>query len=130
MTTDTDSCFLEVSRSFLSFSRKWLSNTCLITIVSIACVCVHAQSCPTLCEPMGCSPPCSCVHGIFLAGLLECITIASSRGSPQTRDPNHISCISCTGRKIHYMESPGKPQFKLVIILSKINIPNKAKTKQ
>ena len=92
------------------------------------CVCVHAQSCPTLCDPTDCSSPGSCVRGIFLARLLECITIASSKGSPRTRDPNRSSCISCIGRKILYMDSPGKPQFKLVIILSKISIPNKTKT--
>ena len=30
--------------------------------------CMHArsfQSCPTLCDPMDCSPPCSSVHGSF-----------------------------------------------------------------
>ena len=31
------------------------------------CVCarVYAQSCPTLCNPMDCSLPCTSVHGIF-----------------------------------------------------------------
>ena len=29
------------------------------------------QSCPTLCDPMDCSPPCSSVHGIFQARVLE-----------------------------------------------------------
>ena len=28
------------------------------------CVCVHAQLCPTLCNPVDCSPECSSVHGI------------------------------------------------------------------
>ena len=30
-----------------------------------------AQSCPTLCDPMDCSLPCSSVHGIFQAKVLE-----------------------------------------------------------
>ena len=30
-----------------------------------------AQSCPTLSDPMDCSPPGSSVHGIFQAGALE-----------------------------------------------------------
>ena len=34
-------------------------------------VCVHAQSCPTLCNPLDCSPPGSSVHGIFQARILE-----------------------------------------------------------
>ena len=29
------------------------------------CVCLVTQSCPTLCNPMDCSPPGSSVHGIF-----------------------------------------------------------------
>ena len=28
------------------------------------CVCLVTQSCPTLCDPMDCSPPGSCVHGV------------------------------------------------------------------
>ena len=35
-----------------------------------------AQSCPTLCDPMNCSPPGSSVHGIFQAGVLEWGAIA------------------------------------------------------
>ena len=31
----------------------------------------HAQSCPTLCNPMNCSPPGSSVHGILQARILE-----------------------------------------------------------
>ena len=30
-----------------------------------------AQSCPTLSNPMDCSPPVSSIHGIFQAGVLE-----------------------------------------------------------
>ena len=30
-----------------------------------------AQLCPTLCDPMDCSPPGSSVHGIFQAGVLK-----------------------------------------------------------
>ena len=39
-------------------SLKWLQG-------SVACVCVYlcAQSCPTLCDPVGCSLPGSSVHG-------------------------------------------------------------------
>ena len=40
-----------------------------------------AQSCPTLSDPMDCSPPCSSVHGIFEARILEWVAISFSRGS-------------------------------------------------
>ena len=36
------------------------------------------QSCPTLSDPMDCSPPGSSVHGIFQARVLECVAIAFS----------------------------------------------------
>ena len=35
-----------------------------------------AQLCPTLCNPMDCSPPGSSVHGIFQARVLEWDAIA------------------------------------------------------
>ena len=44
-------------------------------------LCVHALSCPTLCNPMNCSPPGSSVHGISQARILEWVAISSTRGS-------------------------------------------------
>ena len=35
------------------------------------------QSCPTLSDPMDCSPPGSSVHGIFQAGALEWVPFPS-----------------------------------------------------
>ena len=52
-------------------------------------VCVYAklfQSCPTLCEPMDCSPPGFSVHGTLQARILEWVARPSSRGSSQSRD--------------------------------------------
>ena len=40
------------------------------------------QSCPTLCNSMGCSLPRSSVHGVLLARILEWVAISSSRGLP------------------------------------------------
>ena len=54
-----------------------------------------AQSCPTLCDPVGCSPPGSSVHGISQASILEWVAISFSRGSSRSKDWTHISCISC-----------------------------------
>ena len=44
------------------------------------------QSCPTLCDPVDCSPPGSSVHGILQAGLLEWVAISFSGGSSRPRD--------------------------------------------
>ena len=44
-------------------------------------LCMHAklvQSCPTLCDPMDCSPPGSPVHGILQATMLEWVAISFS----------------------------------------------------
>ena len=49
---------------------------------------MHAQplqSCPTLCDPMDCSPPGSSVHGILQERILEWVTMPFSWGSPQLR---------------------------------------------
>ena len=48
--------------------------------------CSVAKSCPTLCDPMDCSPPGSSVHGIYQARILEWVAISSPKGSPQPRD--------------------------------------------
>ena len=40
-----------------------------------------AQLCPTLCDPVDCSPPDSSVHGIIQARILEWVAMPSSRGS-------------------------------------------------
>ena len=36
------------------------------------------QSCPALCDPMDCSLPCSSLHGIFQARVLEWVAISFS----------------------------------------------------
>ena len=53
-----------------------------------------AQSCPTLCDPIDCSPPGSSVHRIFQARILEWIAISFSRVSSQPRDQTHVFCIA------------------------------------
>ena len=54
---------------------------------------VHAQSCPTLCDPMDCSLPGSPVCGIFQARILEWVAMPSSRGSspPRSNPPSLAS---------------------------------------
>ena len=50
-----------------------------------------AQPCPTLCDPIDCSPPGSSVHGILQVRILECVAMPSSRGSSQPRDWTQVS---------------------------------------
>ena len=66
------------------------------TVVGYTCICVRAQSCPTLFNPMDCSPLGFSVHGILQARILEWVTIPFSRGSSQPRD------WTCIGRWVLY----------------------------
>ena len=69
-------------------------------VASIACVC--ARSYLTFCDLMDYIPPCSSVHGILQARILEWVAISYSRGSSQLRDQAQVSCTSCIGRQILY----------------------------
>ena len=77
----------------------YIYNMCIHLYV---CAYIHFQSCPTLCNPMDCSLPGSCVHGIFQAIVLEWIAMSFSRESSQPRDQTCVFCISCIGRWILY----------------------------
>ena len=48
----------------------------------------------TLCDPTGCSPPGSSVHGILQARILEWVAILFSRGSSPPRDRTQVSHIA------------------------------------
>ena len=58
-----------------------------------------AQSCPTLCDPMDCSPEGSSVHGVLQARILEWVAISFSRGSSRPRDWTQVACIA--GRRFN-----------------------------
>ena len=63
------------------------------------CCCSFVKSCPTLHDPVDCSPPGSSVHGMLQERILEWVVISFSRGSPWLRDQTHASV---TGRQILY----------------------------
>ena len=60
-----------------NFQKNWTFNLGS-RYVLLTWLCMHAQSCPTLCNPMECSPPGSSVHGILQARILEWVAISSS----------------------------------------------------
>ena len=49
-------------------------------------VCDSARSCPTLCDPVDCSPPGSSVCGVSQARIQERAAVSSSRASSRPRD--------------------------------------------
>ena len=68
-----------ISESFVDYDGYSISSKGFLpTIVKESEV---TQSCPTLCDPVDCSPPGSSVHGILQARILEWVAISFSRGS-------------------------------------------------
>ena len=77
------------------------------------------QSCPTLCGPMDCSLPESCVHGILQERILDWVTISFSRGSSWPRDWTRVSCTFCIGRQSLYQLSHwGSPNATSLLLFS------------
>ena len=74
--------------------------------------CEHAkllQSCLTFCNPMGCSPSCSSVHGILQARILGWVAVPSSMGSSWPRDRTWVFYVSCIGRWVlHHWHHLGR----------------------
>ena len=58
---------------------KWLNNKVLLYSKKSKVKVLVAQSCPTLCDSMNCSPQGSSVHGILQARILEWVAIPVSR---------------------------------------------------
>ena len=71
------------------------------------------QSCPTLCDPIDCSPWGSSIHGIFQARILEWVAISFSSGSSQPRDWICVSRIA--GREASLIA-------QLIVLCCTINI--------
>ena len=75
---------------------------------SCAVLCLVDQSCPTLWDPMGCSPPGSSVHGILQARILEWVASALLQGIFPTQglNPGLLYC-----RQILYsLSHQGRPK--------------------
>ena len=102
------------------YKRVWISVAFIVTVLSqdhvqvaklcrllvqgdLCCLCLVAQRCSTLYDPMDSSLPGSFVHVILQARMLEWFAISFSRGSSRPRDWTCVSCVSCiTGRWILY----------------------------
>ena len=76
------------------FFSPSLSQNIRFYLESITVCVLVTQSCMILWDHVVCSPPGSCVHGIFQARLLEWVAIPFSRGSFLPRDQTQVSCIA------------------------------------
>ena len=75
-----------------TYTVSWDLKWSLLNITSRVKVKV-TQSCPTLCDPMGCSLLSSCPW-ILQTRILQWVAIPSSRSSSQPRDRTQVSCTA------------------------------------
>ena len=66
------------------------------------------QSCPTLLDPMDCSPPGSSVHGILQARILECLPLPTPGDLP---DPGIEPESPELAGRFFTTKPPGKPKY-------------------
>ena len=81
-----------------------------------------AQSCPTLCYPMDCSPSGSSIHRIFQARKLEWVAISYSRSSSWPKDLIDISGLLHWQTDSFTSVPLGKPQVYIIILLNITNV--------
>ena len=97
------------------------------TLPFYICVFFHAQSlqlCPTLCNPMDCSPPSSSVHRILQARILEWVAMPSSRSSwPGYRIHVCLYLLYCGWilYPLSHLGSPFHIQHKLFFFYQKVS---------
>ena len=70
--------------------------------------CSVAQSCPTLCNPMDCSPPGSSVHGILQARILEKFTCPPPGYLPNPEIQPRSPVSPALAGRFFTTEPPGK----------------------
>ena len=74
-----------------------------------------AQACPTLSNPVDCSPPGSSVHGILQARILEWVAISFSRGSSHPRDRTRVSYVAGRFFTVSQIREALRPGYSRVI---------------
>ena len=75
-------------------------------------LCLVSQSCPTLCDPMDCSPPGSCVHGILQARILEWLPCPTPGDLPNPGIKPRSPALQADSLP---SEPPGKPNHSSTV---------------
>ena len=98
----------------------WLKCVCVCVCVCTharvcvcVCVCSVPQLCLTLWDPMNYNLPCSSVHVIFQARILEWVAISSSREFSQPRNGTHVSCVPWIAGRFFTIWATGKDSLRL-----------------
>ena len=92
------SCWRQKDKSgsccFILSKSRCLQAFCLVCFILFLCLCVCAQLCPALCNPLDASSLGSNVHGIFQARILEWVAVSYSQGIFPTQESNlHLLCL-------------------------------------
>ena len=128
-------CFCLNEMSSHSFITRYFSDICcnetnlkVSTLVCIVCVCLCSviQSCLILCNPVDCFPPCSSVHEIIQARILQWVAMPTSMGSSRPRDRTYVFTSPALAAGIFTPEPSLHYTFILYFVLTAIffrNIP-------
>ena len=106
-------CLLQICVIFQNNTQMKGQNKveCLEKLSSLvifqACMCLVTQSCPTLWDPLDCSPPGSSFLGVFQARILEWAAISFPRGFSWPRDQ------TCGFSALQADSLPAEPSGKL-----------------
>ena len=115
ITTTTLSPAIEnLCKHYSLSSIAWYPHSQIQPSTDCVTLCMHAkslQSCLTLWDPMGCSPPGSSVQGILQARILEWVAMPS-RGSSRPRDRTCICLCLLHWQAGSLPLPPGKPPGK------------------
>ena len=81
-------------------------------------MCVVAQSCLTLWDPMDCSPLDFSVHRIFQARILEWVTTILLQGIFPTQESNpHLVCLLHCTQILYPLSCQGSPKMRFVVVV-------------
>ena len=103
-----DACWLEIRAMGMAYTLTCSEDSMCMRARSL-------QSCPTLCDPIDCSPPGSSVHGVLQARILEWVAVPSSKGSSRPRGQTCISCDSCIEAHSLLLSHQGSPKDSTVM---------------
>ena len=81
----------------------------MLVIVTCVRARMHAQSRPTLCNPMGYGPPGSSVHRVFQARMLEWVAISSSTDLPDPGIEPTSPALQADSLPLSHLGSPKCP---------------------
>ena len=101
--TGEESRFFTITRRHASNCNSRIPHSSSTILLLVA-----AQSCPTLCDPVDCSPPGSSVHGILQARILGWVALPSPGHLPDPGIKLESPALQVDSSPLHRLGSPLK----------------------